>query len=288
MHCLSTRAVAGAVFLTTMLGLRLSGGAAQSGDLPLKVEVSAARSEAYLYGEEVVLTIAVTNCGSAPVGYVRGGGNLPMGLRLSISCEGKDFVPQDGHSGNPWGDVADGVARLEEGSVLKERISLTYAYGVLPVGRYAIGLRLDQPPWPGVTRGTAVSNPVEFTVKDWRAAAAVGKTIECRRPDGQVIGATTVQLARTTEGELLVTWKTTFSGATSVDFRAVRLPPNLQISEGLWHASEKNCYIASPPDDRGRRKLVVVDRPSSSVTELELRQSSPVPVVHHSRPATKE
>jgi hypothetical protein len=247
-----------------------------------QIAMSTQGRHSYLFGEEIVLDVTVSNPGRGPLRYMAQG-DFMAGVEFDVVQLGTGRRPpwdQSGLALPRFGEAEWCMARvrtLPAKEQLRARAPLAVYDGEYPTGRYKIKLRLrtiaDHDGF-GLALGTAESNEIQFEVKRWLPKVAVKKRIET--PLGEAIQTTTVELVETTEGQRLVSWETWWEVHSRSEgrgrFRRV-LPITLRVSpeQVLWcPVGRKACYVLSPGVDKAKPELFVVENEASSCIHLTL------------------
>jgi hypothetical protein len=252
-----------------------------------RLEVSNGGRASYLQGEKVLVEVWFSNPGDKPLTLALH--RAFSGLEIDLVRDGEKVFPTPG--GKPFGDL-DPSKRLAF-PVHRERkqggqYPLTRQFGVLAPGKYTVRARYSQTeedlrganPYPGlvardqvlpVTTGTAVSNQVRFTVRAWEPKAVAEKEVQ-RVVDGQ---RSIVQLVETSEGELLVAWKSAKSRAGEAP-ELVVVPTGVKASvRGVfWDATDEKCHVLYPTGEGEKKALLVVDKKAPSSVSLPLAEAT--------------
>jgi len=110
------------------------------------------------------------------------------------------------------------------------------------------------------------------TVLDWQLGTSLKTDIE--RAVGSATRKTQVQIAKTTEGGSLVSWRTGYTDDKRWRLKVVPIELPVPLQDVLWHATEETCYVTYPIRDHKAQRLIVVDENTSSVSYVTLETAS--------------
>ena len=250
------------------------------------IRLSTEGRRTWLHGEEVFLQVEVSNPSAKPLLYLStlgGRGGFISGLHIRVlrgNGEQAREVERDAEFlTSPWGETAwasSMVRSLGVGKAIHSRFSLTSMWGTLPVGTYAVSATISQQTKGAekldLAMGSCTSKPVEVTVLDWQLGTSLKTDIE--RAVGSATRKTQVQIAKTTEGGSLVSWRTGYTDDKRWRLKVVPIELPVPLQDVLWHATEETCYVTYPIRDHKAQRLIVVDENTSSVSYVTLETAS--------------